>query len=550
MAIVARDLPPFDLDDTPNTGATPAGPSPAVDDDDDEPDFVIGASPSTQARRGPFTPSPQQAVFLDALRNQDRHILLEARAGSGKSRTCSEGARVLPRNLRATYCCFNSHIAKEFQRDLPSTCQAATMHSISLRILKQHFGQSFTVDSDGEKVLRIAETFFPGKWERSERHAVNKLVGLCKNLLWHETDPARLKSLAIEYGVDLRNRDDEILAVVPEVLRRCLDQTEIIDFDDMIWMPVALGLEASSSTSSDVLFIDEAQDLNPCQHALVNVFCPDGRIIVTGDRFQSLYAFRGADSDSIPLLESNLSTTTRGMESYPLTVTRRCPRSHVEMARRIVPDLDYLSTAPDGLIDQTDPEKWSEEIGPGTMVLCRTNAPLIAACFRLLSNNIKATVRGRDIGKGLLTFLFRLRASNVPDLVRKIRDFQAREIGRLSEVLNPANALAALQDRCDCLAAMTIGTNSIDDVRKRIETLFSDVETPDTITLSSVHRAKGLEADHVVILRPDLMPFPGAKSAEDQQQERNLLYVGATRAKQRMTFAGPVPSLLSDNPEL
>jgi len=232
------------------------------------------------------------------------------------------------------------------------------------------------------------------------------------------------------------------------------------------------------------------------------------------------------------------------MDSYPLTVTRRCPRSHVEMARRIVPDLDHLPTAADGLIDQTDPEEWQDEVGPGTMILCRTNAPLISACFRLLANDIKATVRGRDIGKGLLTFLFRLRASSVADLLYKIRAFQDRERGRLSEVLNPTNALAALQDRCDCLSALTVGASTVDDVRKRIETLFSDFESPDVITLSSVHRAKGLEADHVVILRPDLMPFPSARTEEEQQQERNLIYVAATRAKQRLTFAGPIPDLL------
>ena len=56
------------------------------------------------------------------------------------------------------------------------------------------------------------------------------------------------------------------------------------------------------------------------------------------------------------------------------------------------------------------------------------------------------------------------------------------------------------------------------------------LETPKGILLSSVHRAKGLEADRVFIIEPGLMPHPGAKSDWQRVQEDNLKYVAITRA--------------------
>jgi superfamily I DNA/RNA helicase len=59
---------------------------------------------------------------------------------------------------------------------------------------------------------------------------------------------------------------------------------------------------------------------------------------------------------------------------------------------------------------------------------------------------------------------------------------------------------------------------------------------PEGTLLSSVHRAKGLEAKRVFILRPDLMPHPKAKSAWEKGQEANLEYVAITRAIEELVY--------------
>jgi DNA helicase II / ATP-dependent DNA helicase PcrA len=488
----------------------------------------------------PFIPSVQQAAFLGELATGDTHILLEARAGSGKSTTCREGARRIGRR-QSIYCCFNAHIAREFQADLPPSCRAATMHSLGLQLLKQTLGN---VQVDGDKVERITEKYFPDRWQRPERHATGKLVGLCKNLVVSGRDRTVLLNLAAAYDVEIPTAArEEVLGVIPEVLATCLEETAVVDFDDMIWLPVMLGFKAAKSP--EVLFVDEAQDLNPCQHALLDVLCPIGRLVITGDRWQSIYAFRGADSDSIPKLEQTLVESDRGLTTFPLTVTRRCPVNHVLLARNIVPDLDHLPGAIPGIVDQVDAENWFARVGPGDMILCRTNAPLVGACYRLIRSGTRAFVRGRDIGKGLLALIARLRARELPGLVRSLDDYRAAEAFKLAELRNPGPALQTLNDKCDCLLALTEGATTVDEVRQRAETMFSDLSEDGSVTLSSVHRAKGLERRHVLILRPDLLPGPWADSEADQQQERNLAYVAATRAREVLTFAGPIPDILT-----
>jgi ATP-dependent exoDNAse (exonuclease V) beta subunit len=97
----------------------------------------------------------------------------------------------------------------------------------------------------------------------------------------------------------------------------------------------------------------------------------------------------------------------------------------------------------------------------------------------------------------------------------------------------------------DCIEIIAgrVKEDSVKAVIKEIDSLF--VEKPDdkgTIKLSTVHRAKGLEWDTVLVLCPNLMPHPNAKPnpdgswSEEQQQEQNLQYVCATRAKHKLHY--------------
>ena len=89
---------------------------------------------------------------------------------------------------------------------------------------------------------------------------------------------------------------------------------------------------------------------------------------------------------------------------------------------------------------------------------------------------------------------------------------------------------------------------SIKDIEKYIDELFSDEHSP--ITLSTVHRSKGLEADRIFIIKPEDLPLTWRNQLDWQlEQERNLLYVALTRSRSELYVVGN-PSWLSFSEKL
>jgi superfamily I DNA/RNA helicase len=71
------------------------------------------------------------------------------------------------------------------------------------------------------------------------------------------------------------------------------------------------------------------------------------------------------------------------------------------------------------------------------------------------------------------------------------------------------------------------------ELKRKISEIFTD--KIEGIVLSTVHKIKGLEADRVFIIRPDILPMQAIKSWE-RQQEKNLEYVAITRAKNILIY--------------
>ena len=508
---------------------------------------TAGAGSTTTAERSEsarkrLAGTDQQEAVWSAMVDGDRHVEVEALAGTGKSTTLREGAwrlkdsgRVDPRDV--TVASFNRHIADAMGADLPSGCRSATLHSIGFRLLAP-LGH---VTIDPYKTEMLAETYFPDRYaEREERSAVARLVSLCKaGLVADPEDRGELLSLAVSRDVDLGPRSDDVLDVVPLVLDASRKMLSVVDYDDMLWLPDVLDLRPSRP--AEILMVDEAQDLSPAQHDLAFRVCPDGRVVIVGDRHQAIYAFRGADAESMDSLAVRLAVG-RGLMRLPLTTTWRCPRSHVDLARILVPALEAAPDAADGEVVDIDESRLTARARPGDMILCRNNAPLASTCFALLRNDVRARIRGRDVGKGLTALVRRMRAVTVSDLVGKLEKHRAEQAEKLSALRNADAAVAALYDKVDCLLEFCWRHTSVDAVLAAIERMFDDVDDSNSVTLSTVHKAKGLERDRVWIIRPDLLPHPKNQLAK---QERNLLYVALTRAKKTLGFVGGRPSPLT-----
>ena len=166
---------------------------------------------------------------------------------------------------------------------------------------------------------------------------------------------------------------------------------------------------------------------------------------------------------------------------------------------------------------------------PSAVVLCRNTAPLIAFAFQLIRKNVGVRVAGRDFGTGLITLVERTNSSNIPELSQKLEVLRDKEI-KSAIRRNNSSALAAIEDKYECLNLFVVDATSIANLTSKIAALFDD-KTKGLLTLSTIHRAKGLEWPTVFILDRKLMPSKYAKADWELRQESNLMYVAITRAK-------------------
>lgn len=490
--------------------------------------------------------TPQQEAVFEAVAGGEPHLAVEAVAGAGKTSVTVEGARRAPG--RVGFVAFNKHIAQELQRRLGGRASASTLHGLGFSACRKI---DPACELDEGKLRRLLERlrprwFYPGRngGQRpgAEAQAALQLARLAKYTLCTPGDHDALDGLVEHYGVDVPYPAAAVYQGVAELLHDCQQETDRVDFDDMVWLPVRKDAAAGDF---DTLFVDEAQDLSRVQQALARR--AGRRLVVTGDRRQAVYGFSGSDCEALPRLQGELAAEGPGCVQRPLTVTFRCPAAHVALARKVVPEIEPAAGAVAGVVLGCDPDDVFHELLPGDLAVCRCNAPLVDLAYRFVTRGVPAVMRGRDIGKGMLDLVERLKPADPADLARKLADYEDRERARLERRDAPESQLQSLEDRCLCLAKLCSQVANLADLRAFVTRLFSDDGDGQAgkVVLSSVHRAKGLEADRVVIVAPEKLPLVRRDSKPwEVEQEMNLLYIALTRARRELVFAGDVPAPL------
>jgi len=244
----------------------------------------------------------------------------------------------------------------------------------------------------------------------------------------------------------------------------------------------------------------------------------------------SIMAFAGADANSYHEIHQELETL-----ELPLSICYRCPADVVKMAQEIVPQIEARPGAPSGTIDWRTEEDLHKQAQAGDLIMCRKNAPLLKHCLRLIRNGIHARIRGRDVGKELANLIRNIGSQisdygQFPDAV----EFYYHQQKAVLIAKDASDAqLEILDDKCNTVSECFAGfldCRSVDELAMRIESIFSDYGT--AVWFSSIHRAKGLEADRTWILEFDrLGELIGRDSSDEEAQtERNLKYVAVTRS--------------------
>lgn len=479
-----------------------------------------------------FTPSKYQEAIYDWIKDKAEvrgrtNLVIEAVAGSGKTSSLLEALQFIPEDDKAVFCAFNKHIANELGGRAPNHVKVATIHSLGFHAICQSFDKKPTVDD--KKVSNIINELFdrdniPNKDRIILYDVLRRIVSLVKATLSPPTNVKRMEELCDRYGIETNGSFNQAFPYINEIIKKCRAYKSVIDFDDMIYLPIKLKLKIEKY---DWVFVDEAQDLNACQMRMIKrMVNKTGRIICVGDRFQSIYGFRGADTEAIPKLIETLKA-----EQLPLSICYRCGKEIVKYAQQIVPHIEWYDDAPLGEVLDMGLDKVIQEAVTEDMLLCRINAPLVPVAYKFIKAGKKVVIRGRDIGKGIINLIEKLGGSTIEELLVKVQEYEDRECQKL---MRANKSTEAIEDKCKTLVALTEDIHSITELKAKIEDIFSD--DIQGIVLSSIHRSKGLESDNVYILKPELIPFPKATTPEQLQQEKNLEYVMVTRAKKRLIF--------------
>lgn len=492
-----------------------------------------------------FVPSKYQQGIFDFIQHGNGNAVINALAGSGKTSTIVNAVKLIPSTCNALFIAFNKEIVKELEKKLEGVknVQVKTLHSLGFLMIRRNLGTNIEIDEYKyrtfikKNIKQLSSADFDKMTTKLIQQYTDNVIQLCDlgryNLAQCEKD-----LLQVSARHDIPIIDDECDAVL-NVLKWGKENTTSIDFTDMVWLPYELTLNPIG-LQYDYIFIDECQDLNAAQRELfLRCFRRGTRFIAVGDKKQAIYSFAGADAKSFAKLQSLPNTTT-----LPLPISYRCPKKVVNLANQFVDTMECREGAPDGEIVHNVSIK---DIHDGDMVLCRTKMPLIKLYMRYLRMGVKSYVRGQDIGLNLLRMVDKteqiiLNVSLQKDGVfARLYDDLFEERNRLmikrGMDLEDATLSNQIMNKYDSIKALEIlaeGLTSARDLHDRIENVFA--ESADGVCLSTIHKAKGLEANNVYILCKTLMPSRFATQDWEKEQEQNLMYVAYTRAKYKLGF--------------
>lgn len=494
-----------------------------------------------------YKPSKYQEAIFEFIRNSQGNLVIEASAGSGKTTVLVNILRLLDAKTKKLFCAFNTDIVKELKRKTKGieNVDVRTMHSLgNLMILrnlnvdyipivetkyKEHIYSNIgdytnTINSIGRKGYM--------KYVNN----VSKLVDFARYNLADSVE--EINMLSQRHDIDIINDEAEVVLAIMEWGKGNLDS---IDYTDMVWLPNVLHMKPLG-LQFDFILLDESQDFSVAQRELILRCQKMGtRYVFVGDSFQAIYSFASASPESFQKLKELPNTTC-----LPLSISYRCPKKVVKLAQTLVESIEYKEDAIDGNIIYNAK---LEDVKEGDMILCRNNAPLMKVYNDLIRMGRKCFIRGKDIGNnlkkiikdskqellnsdlkedGLFIQLYDQLFNMVSDIMRKT-NLDKQSVMNMSIVVNKLDIINALY-------VLSENLMTTQELINRIDIIFSDKKRNEGIALSTIHKAKGLEAENVYIACRSLMPSPSATQEWEVVQEKNLIYVAYTRAKNTLGF--------------
>ncbi|MFP5347864.1 MAG: ATP-dependent DNA helicase UvrD2 [Actinomycetes bacterium] len=356
----------------------------------------------------------------------------------------------------------------------------------------------------------------------------------------------------------------------------------VIDFEDVLLLAVGI-LQEHAEVAEAVrhqyrhLVVDEYQDVSQLQQRLLDLWLGDREdVCVVGDPSQTIYSFAGASPEYLLQFPKRYPAATvvrlvRNYRSTPQVVTlanRMLQRAPQEATRARVELVAQRAAGPAAeLAEYEDDETEALAVAQRARSLVQAGTPAaeIAILYRTNAQSQPFEQALADLGVGYQLrggerFFARREVRDVLVLLRGAArsDDGSEPLGRtVRSVLagggwteQPPSGVGAVRERWDSLNALAGLADQLQERRPgaSVRDLVAELDeraqaqhapTVDGVTLASLHAAKGLEWDVVFLvgLSEGLVPISFAETPREVAEERRLLYVGVTRARERVLLS-------------
>ncbi|WP_336923981.1 ATP-dependent helicase, partial [Aquipuribacter sp. SD81] len=537
----------------------------------------------------------EQRAVAEAVRGP---VCVVAGAGTGKTRAITHrvahavavGATAEEHVLAVTFTARAAGEMRERLRALGTPRVAArTFHASALRQL-QHFWPAVVGGPPPALLEHKAAVVAEAASRLGLRPDRAVVRDLSAELEWAKVGlltPATYEAAALRAGRgDVAGQEAAVVARLLEAYEDAKTARGVVDFEDVLLLTVAM-LRERDDVARQVraryrwFTVDEYQDVSAAQQALLDAWVGDrDDVCVVGDPNQTIYTFAGADASLLGgFAAAHPGSTTvhlvRNYRSRPPVVAlgngvlgRGAGPAAGPSLRAVRPDTDDarpagLPTSPtftehdddvaeaEGVASRVRAALAAGVTAARVAVLVRTNGQLEVLEEALADAGVPYVVRGgerffarREVREALLLLRGAAKAE-VPEAAGGL-------VGQVEDVLStagwspePPAGRGQVRDRWESLAAV------VDHARRlhaeapgaRLPDLVRDLEARaaaqhapalDGVTLATLHSAKGLEWDVVLLpgLAEGLVPISMATTPEEVEEERRLLYVGVTRARE------------------
>ena len=362
----------------------------------------------------------------------------------------------------------------------------------------------------------------------------------------------------------------------------------VIDFEDVLLLMVGVLLDREDIADQvrgqyKHFVVDEYQDVSPLQQRLLDLWLGRRRqLCVVGDVSQTIYSFTGATPDFL----TGFTTRYAGARTVRLSRDYRSTPQVVSLANRVLSRSRRgggALTLPAGAVElvaqrPSGPavrfEAYDDDVAEAAAVvehvgrLRSSGVPLseIAVLYRTNSQSevieqalsgagIGYLVRGgerffeRDEVKRAMVMLRAAARTERADLTGDVGADARMVLGREGWSEQPPAPRGAVRERWDSLNAIVELADELGAKRGAgLDGLVAELgeraaaqnaPTVEGVTLSSLHAAKGLEWDAVVLVGASegLLPISLAEGPAAIEEERRLLYVGVTRAREHLVIS-------------